>query len=240
MSLGAEDRANEEVDRAISFARAKGVSKVGEPYYFIDLILLDAGAASGDPRNFCISGIRELTPNPPRPDKNGAMEYTFEEDQGGYTRFRPGQDGQWRYPMWDDPDNYNRRFLATHWDDGFWEIEDPVLESMIYDIYNEIQAEIKNKKDNPIQKKLITLQAKYKSAKQEDKVGVMEQIQALITGHVNEIMPPVKRGLDKKKKRGKYRTQPTKEQLAIVKEPSEEGRPILNQKPRQSVVRVDE
>lgn len=240
MSLGAEDRANEEVERAIQFARTKGKNAVGEPYYFIDLILLDAGPASGDPRQFCISGIRELTPNSPRPNKDGAMEYSFEENQGGYTRFRIGKNNEWRYAIWDDPEDHNRNFLASHWNDGFWEIEDPVIEAMIFDIYTKMQEENSNKTSDPVQKKILALQTKYRSAKQDDKIGIMDQIQRLITEHADKERPPVERGADKRKKRSKYRTQPTEEQLSKVKVPSDVERPVVNQPQRKSVVRVDE
>ena len=241
MSLGSDDRINEEVERAINYARTKGVSeKTGEPYYFIDLVLVDAGAASGDPRAFCVSGIRELTPLPPRPDKNGAMTYAFDENQGGATRFRPDGAGVWRYSMWDDPEDHNRRFLASHWDSGFWDIEDLVMEQIIFDLYEEMKADIEKKSKTPLQKKLVSLESKYKAAKPEDRSGIVNQMQGLVKEHENEVRPTKRKSGQRIKKRSKYRTEPTAAQLSKSKERPEREAPLTQPKQRQSVVRVDE
>ncbi len=238
MSLGSEDRANEEIERAINYARTKGFDQAGNPYYFIDLVLLDAGPVNGDPRQFCVSGIRELTPLEPRPDKDGALVYRFEENQGGYTRFRPGRDGRWRYSIWDDPQDFNRNFLASHVDSGYWEIEDPVVDAQIMEIYEKMKQDLKSKKKDPIHKQLVSLQGKYESAKPDDKAGILKQMQGVVTQNENLILGPSKRKADKKKKRNKYRIAPTQEQLGRKREAQEVV--VANHEPKSKVVRVDE
>lgn len=234
-TLGAVDRDNSDVEMAINFAKTSGTDKNGDPYYFIDLVLADAGALSASPELFAITGIRELSPLSPRPDKHGKMVYTFDEQRGGYTRFRKDSYGQWRYSIWDDPDNHNRLFLASHWDSGYWEIDDAIIEDQIYKLYEKLQEDAK--KETPVQKKLIVLQNEYKGAENKRKRAIMDKIMSLISQHTEEILPTPKRGVERKKKRDKYRIPPTPEQLEKARSKIKEERPVVQKKT--SVVRVD-
>lgn len=236
-TLGAVDRANESVEKAMQYAKTQGKGRNGEPYYFINLVLRDAGELSGDPEHFAITGFMDLSPLPPRPDKNGKVVYDFNEEKGGYTRFRPGFDGVWRFSMWDDPGDFNRRFLASHWEKGYWDIEDPILEDQIFQLYEEMKAEAKKEKTST-QRKLETLQKRYRSAKENEKKGIMEEMQGLMTQHENKELPPPPKGQENKKRRQKYRIPPTPEQLAKVK-----GKPLKGHtapEGRKTMVRVDD
>jgi len=237
MNLGAMSAANEEIEAAMSYARLHGKDKNGEPYYFFNLVLSDAGVLAGSPEHFSVSGFDELTPLAPRQDKNGGIIYDFDEGKGGYTKFTKHIDGAHKFTMWDT--DYNRRFVATHWDTGYWEIEDPIIEDQIYELYLEMQEEAKKNSESPLQIKLKELEIKYKSAKKENKIEIMGQMQGLITENAEKIMPPPKRGLANKAKRQKYRFVPTKEQVEKAKKRPARRTPVsVESKPK--VVEIDE
>lgn len=238
MNLGAMSVANQEIEAAINYARLHGKDKNGQPYFFFDLVLDDAGVLAGDPEHFSISGFDELNPREPRSDKNGNIVYDFDENKGGYTKFTKQADGSYLFTMWDT--DHNRNFVATHWDSGFWTIKDPLIEDQIYEIYLKIQEDLKKKKESPTQAKLIDLQQKYKTVKPEEKQEVMAQMQGLIKDLEEIEMPAPKKGLANKAKREKYRFPPTAEQLDKIQKRPARKSPVKKEVESSPLVKIDE
>lgn len=206
MGLAGLRQANVQAEKAINWARTHGEDEDGKPYYFIDLVLLNPQSEGPIDHFINISGIDDLLPNKPAANENGKMEYTFNKEKGGYTKFTLRDDGSYVFTMWDT--DHNRNFLATHWESGLWEIADNVIEKQIYALYEKIKESLKKEKETPVRKKMNELQREYKMARLDDKPLIMEQMQDIMSENAEKIMPPPKKTTKKPAKRQKYRPIP--------------------------------
>ena len=207
MSLGQLSRANLAYERAIAYARRFGIDEdTNEPYYFIDLILVDPGRCRKE--NFCISGIDDLSPNPPRPNlETGDEEYTFSKHKGGSIKFveNPNDPGLWTFPMWDT--DFNREVLASHYDLGHWRIADEELDAIISKRAAEMRAEVVEK--TQLEKEIEELNTEYKSAEKKDQQKIMDKISRLINENANEVL----------KTKGRVKTDPIMRKRSRIRIP---------------------
>lgn len=245
MSLGAMSRANEAFERAIAYARRFGRDENGEPFYFIDLHLINTGGCAK--ANFCISGIDDLVANEPEPNyETGEEEYTFSKNKGGSIKFQELEPGLWTFAMWDT--DYNREILASHYALGYWEILDEELDDIIRKRALEMEKEAKKIVKSPLEKEVEELNRDYKLAGDKDRMKILEKISEKINENANKILKPStikKVKIPEIRKRSRIRIPVPKkpEPIKVEKvEPTVDETPTETEKESQSteLVKVDE